>query len=205
MGKSVVTAAVSAKWKASEASFTRFLAWIDNGAESEGQEYLALRARLVAYFERKGCDVPDDLADETLERVNRRLDEEGSIDTDTPARFCYITAKFVFFEDLRSGRRKESSAETADLENFKAGDPQNEDDERKELLSRCLDRCLSILSVEERDLIVAYYFGERRAKIDHRREVAAKLSLTSNALAIRACRIRTRLETCIRQCCESVK
>ena len=204
MVESRVTGVLKAKWKASESSFARFLSWIDNGRESEGQEYLALRGRLVAYFERKGCDVPGELADETLERANRRLDEVGQIDVETPAKFCYITAKFVFLEYLRSGRRKESPVETADLENFEA-QTSDGDDEEKETLSRCLDRCLSMLVAEERELIFGYYFGERRAKIDHRRELAAKLGLTPNALAIRACRIRERLELCIRKCSGKMK
>ena len=204
MVESRVTGVLKAKWKASESSFARFLSWIDNGRESEGQEYLALRGRLVAYFERKGCDVPGELADETLERANRRLDEVGQIDVETPAKFCYITAKFVFLEYLRSGRRKESPVETADLENFEA-QTSDGDDEEKETLSRCLDRCISTITAEDRDLIFGYYFGERRAKIDHRRELAAKLGLTPNALAIRACRIRERLELCIRKCSGKMK
>ena len=202
--ESRVTGVIKAKWSASESSFARLLAWIDNGRESDGREYLALRTRLVAYFERKGCDSPDDLADETLERVNRRLDEEGEIDVETPAKFFYITAKFVFLEYLRSGRRKESSFDTADLENLGAR-PFVSDDEQREQLSRCLDRCLAGLNADEKDLIYGYYFGERRAKIDNRRALAAKLGLTPNALAIRTCRIRERLERCITQCSENAK
>lgn len=204
MVESRVTGVIKAKWKASEVSFARFLAWIDNGPDSEGREYLALRRRLVAFFERKGCDIPDDLADETLERVNRRLDEVGEIEVETPAKFFYITAKFVFQEYLRSGRQKESSVETADLENFEAR-TYSSDDDHKELLSRCLERCLSSLNADERELIHGYYFGERRAKIDNRRALAAKLGVTPNALAIRTCRIRERLEVCIRQCTENAK
>ena len=73
MVESRVTGVIRAKWKASDASFARFLAWIDGGGDSQGEEYLALRQRLVAYFERKGCDISDELADQTLERVNRLL------------------------------------------------------------------------------------------------------------------------------------
>jgi DNA-directed RNA polymerase specialized sigma24 family protein len=204
MVESRVTGVIKAKWKASESSFARFLAWIDNGRESEGQEYVALRSRLVAYFERKGCEIPDDLADETLERVNRRLDEAGELDVETPAKFCYITAKFVFLEYLRSGRRKESPVDSADLENFE-GRNAHVGDEEKENLSRCLDRCLTTLTNEDKRLIIDYYFGERRAKIDNRREAAAKLGLTPNALAIRACRIRERLERCVRECSGHLK
>jgi DNA-directed RNA polymerase specialized sigma24 family protein len=204
MGESRVTSVIEAKWKASESSFVRFLAWIDDGRESDGQEYLALRGRLVAYFDRKGCDVPDELADQTLERVNRRLDEVGEIVVETPAKFCYITAKFVFLEYLRSARRREDTVDPADLGKlaYNSGD---EGDERKEVLSVCLDRCLNELSFDDRSMIMGYYVGERRAKIDNRRSLAAKFGLSPNALAIRACRIRERLELCIRNCSQEVK
>ncbi len=204
MTESGVTERISARWKASEASFARFLAWIDDGRESDGAEYLALRNRLVAYFERKGCDIPDELADETLERVNRRLDEVGQIDTETPAKFCYITAKFVFLEYLRSGRRREDGVDPADLERLRTGD-ELDDSDRKEKLSVCLDRCLSGLAEDDRTMIVGYYVGERRTKIDHRRSLAERLGISANALAIRACRIRDKLEACIRNCSNDVK
>lgn len=205
MVESGVTQGVNVRWKASEASFARFLVWLDDGKETNGEEYLDLRRRLVAFFERKGCDTPDDLADETLERVNRRLDEVGKIDIETPAKFCYITAKFVFLEYLRSGRRREDSVDPVDLERLRSAESSPEDLERKERMSVCLDQCLAGLSVDEREMIVGYYVGERRTKIDHRRSLAEKLGISPNALAIRACRIRDRLEVCIRKCAKDMK
>jgi len=160
MAETRVTSVLKAKWEASESSFVRFLAWIDNGRESEGQEYLALRSRLVAYFQRKGCEIPDDLADETLERAHRRLDEVGRIDVETPAKFCYITAKFVFLEYLRSGRRKEKNIEPADFEKFEAQSLDG-DNEQKEQMSRCLERCLSTLGSDGRNLNSGHNLGDR--------------------------------------------
>jgi hypothetical protein len=46
-------------------------------AASGSQRYLEMRHRLVAYFDRKNCISPADLADETLNHVARRLEEEG--------------------------------------------------------------------------------------------------------------------------------
>ena len=60
-----------------------------------------IRRRLRDYFARKNCRPADDLADETLTRVARRLEEEGITLTETPARYCYIVARFVFLEHLR--------------------------------------------------------------------------------------------------------
>jgi len=60
-------------------AFRQFLNWLDDGSDSRGEKYLEMRRRLVAYFDRKNCVAPDDLADETLNRVARRLEEEGII------------------------------------------------------------------------------------------------------------------------------
>lgn len=57
-----------------------------------------MHRRLAAYFDRKSCDSPDDLAGETLSHVARRLDEESSITGMRPARYCYTVARFVFLE-----------------------------------------------------------------------------------------------------------
>src|SRR5512138_849956 len=93
-----------------EQAFQRLLEWLDEGLNSDGRKYLEMRRRLVAYFERKNCPYPDELADETLNRVARRIEEEGTIEGDAPARYCYITARFVFMEHLRT-RQKEGSVQ----------------------------------------------------------------------------------------------
>ena len=82
-------------------AFRRFLDWLDLGLDSKGEKYLEIRRRLVQYFDRKNCASPDELADETLNRVARRLAEEGEITGVTPAHYCYLVARFVFLEYQR--------------------------------------------------------------------------------------------------------
>jgi len=55
------------------------LAWLNEGVNSEGVKYLEMRRRLVSYFDRKNCAVPDELADETLNREARRLEERDVV------------------------------------------------------------------------------------------------------------------------------
>ena len=69
-------------WSLTPGAFHRLLTWLDEGADSEGQKYLEMRRRLVAYFDRKNCPAPDELADETLNRVARRLEEERATRTE---------------------------------------------------------------------------------------------------------------------------
>jgi DNA-directed RNA polymerase specialized sigma24 family protein len=77
-----------------------------------------------------------------------------------------------------------------------AGEEVKEREQRWE----CLEHCIGKLAPADRELIINYYRGEERAKIENRRAMAAKLGVTINALSIRACRLRGKLEACLRQC-----
>jgi DNA-directed RNA polymerase specialized sigma24 family protein len=181
-----------------EQTFRRLLAWLDQGVNTNGQSYLVIRKRLLGYFDRKNCLNADELADETLNRVARRLDEEdGNIQTETPAKYCYIVARFVFMEYLRANDK-----ETAALDNVgrEANAMSDEDRDRKEKMLECLDRCATKLESSHRELIFGYYVGEQRVKIENRRALAQTLGITVNALSIRACRIRDKLEGCVKEC-----
>jgi DNA-directed RNA polymerase specialized sigma24 family protein len=193
-------------WEPTEKAFAKFLHWLDEGANSDGQRYLEVRRRLELYFDRKNCVEPTELADETLNRVARKLDENGEITGVAPLQYCYITAKFVFLEALRADKRapfhrllpaansSNLSGQSATLLEADAGS------DRKEKIAECLQCCLDKVSSAERDLIVEYYRGQQRSKIERRAALAARLGVTANALSIRACRVRQRLEVCIQAC-----
>jgi len=192
-------------WTLNPEAFRQFLSWLDEGVDSRGECYLEMRRRLVRYFDRRNCSSPDDLADETLNRVARKLEEKGEIVGATPAHYCYIVAKFVFLEFLR---RVESNQKSLDhpkeygqaMAGLAVPSRPDEDAAAKEKLFECLEKCLGKLQPEERELILGYYRGEQRAKIERRSELAARSGLTMNALSIRACRIRSKLELCVSTC-----
>jgi DNA-directed RNA polymerase specialized sigma24 family protein len=180
---------------ATPASFNNLVAWLDAGGRSSGESYVDMHRRLASYFVRKGCREADQLADETLTRVARRLEEEGAITDVTPAQYCYIVARFVFLEYLRRPQQ-DDVALPGDLK-----DPAGrlEDDGRERQLT-CLDACLEQLAADDRQLILEYYAGGRADRIASRRELAVKVGLSANALAIRACRLRERLRGCVADC-----
>ena len=64
----------------------------------------------------------------------------------------------------------------------------------------CLEKCSSQLDTQNRAIIARYYVGKERVKIENRRAVAETLGITMNALSIRACRIRDKLESCVKEC-----
>src|SRR5689334_24931287 len=88
-------------WALNREAFRQFLSWLDEGVESNGERYLEMRRRLVRYFDFRNCPFPDDLADETLNRVARKLEEKGEIAGATPAHYCYIVARLVLLESVR--------------------------------------------------------------------------------------------------------
>lgn len=179
-------------------AFTRLLRWLDDGSDSQGERYLEMRRRLVAYFDRRNRPAPDVLADETFDRVSRTLEESGRIKVTPPARYCYVVARFVLLEDIRKSRRDVPFEETrAAMQQTRTGTAT--DDAADQSLD-CLGRCLNTLKPEDRHLIVEYYRDAKRQRIDRRRELARELGITMNALGIRAWRLRASLERCVGAC-----
>jgi DNA-directed RNA polymerase specialized sigma24 family protein len=188
----------------SQIAFTRLLEWLDAGVESSGETYLEMRRRLVAYFERRDRPFADELADETLNRIARTLETSVTIKITPPARYCYVVAKFVLLEDFRRDRSQNRLATAAAL--VAPGDPvgrrPDSDDTRalQEERLACLDTCLAELKPEQRDLVLEYYRDTKRQRIERRRDLAERLGISTNALGIRASRIRDTLEACVEAC-----
>lgn len=193
-------------WTPTENSFQQFLHWLEEGVDSNGEKYLEMRRRLVAYFDRKNCLNADELADETLTRVAQKLQEKGEITDLSPAHYCYVTAKFVFLEYIRQSKRSQVSLDevsASGLPDLEATNsfPDRESENQEQMLN-CLDRCLKSLPVGDGELILAYYQGEQQEKIQRRRQLSEKLGLSPNALSIRACRIRSKVEAWVKECCD---
>jgi DNA-directed RNA polymerase specialized sigma24 family protein len=161
-----------------------------------------MRRRLVSYFDRRNRTAAEELADETLNRIGKTLEQTGAIATKPPARYCYFVAKFVLLEDIRRERRHVPLDESryADMPRENARLSPDEGLVVREQRLDCLDRCLQQLKTEQRELIVEYYADVRRQKIERRRELAARLGITMNALGIRAFRIRDSLMACVEGC-----
>jgi DNA-directed RNA polymerase specialized sigma24 family protein len=187
----------------SEGAFGRFLTWLDDGVGTEGVSYVEMRKRLLSYFDRKNCRSPDELADETLSRVARRLEEEGQIKTESPAKYCYTVGRYVFLEDLRNRENRNVSLDDNNARSKAVAvvDPDLADEkELKEKMLSCLEKCVAKLDPPNREMIIRYYYGVEREKIENRRSIAASLNISVNALSIRACRVRNKLEACVNEC-----
>jgi DNA-directed RNA polymerase specialized sigma24 family protein len=177
-------------------SFQRLLGLFDPDRARAGERYEAIRRGLVKFFECKGGRFPEELADETLDRVARRLAEGETIRAADPAVYVHGVARNVLRGDWAQRQRAAGAPGDPTLDPA-ARQPDPLDAERR---MSCLDRCLASLPPETRRLVLQYYADERRAKIEGRRELAESMGIGLNALRIRMHRIRARLESCVRSC-----
>jgi DNA-directed RNA polymerase specialized sigma24 family protein len=175
-------------WILTRESFDALLAWLDPNRETAGQKYECIRLRLIKIFACRGCLEPEDLADETINRVSKKLKDIESSYYGDPAIYFYGVANKVHQEYVR---RKPIPIPP---------DPPKESSEDIEREYDCLDRCMQKLLPGNRALVLQYYQEEKRAKIDHRKQLAAQLGIALNALRIRAHRIRSSLQDCVQSC-----
>ena len=176
-------------WVLTQESFDALLAWLDPNRELAGRKYEDIRVRLIKIFTCRGCFEPEDLADETINRVTKRLkDIEAEFEGEKAKYFCGVANK-VHLEYLR---RRPITAPPS---------PPGDSDETERLYSY-LEKCIESLPPEHRLIVVQYYQEEKQAKIDHRKHLAEQLGIALNALRIRAYRIRALLQECVQECLE---
>jgi DNA-directed RNA polymerase specialized sigma24 family protein len=178
------------EWELTGEAFSKFLTWLDPNPDRAGELYEDIRRRLIKIFGCRGCTCPEDLSDETINRVIRKVQEIGESYVGDRALYFYGVAHKVHLEYLR--RKPVPTPPPA------PGKPRSEDE------YACLEQCMERLTVRSRELVLAYYQEEKRAKIDWRRQLAAHLGIPLNALRIRACRIRANLEGCVSQCLQAL-
>lgn len=182
------------EWTLTQEAFELLLSSFDTDRERAGQRYERIRLKLVKYFEWRGASLPDVHADETINRVARKIGEGE--DVHNLEAYFYGVARMVFNESLKSRGREHELLDEA----FAVAAPAVEEDPDEARRGLCLDACLRRLSGENRDLIIEYYQEEKSGKIERRKRLAARLGIPLNALRIRAHRIRINLERCVREC-----
>ena len=168
-------------------AFEQLLAWLDEDRDRAADKYEQIRIRLIKLFEIRGCTNSEDLADDTIDRVARRVHEVAGTYEGNPALYFHGVARMVYLEYLRKQPRLAPS-------------PYKDAAEETERRFACLDGCLDRLSLSNRELILHYYEDEKKSAKDVRREIADRLGISPNAVRIRAHRIRDFLSRCVRDC-----
>jgi DNA-directed RNA polymerase specialized sigma24 family protein len=176
------------EWVMNHDDFDRFLVWLHPDRDEAAKKYEEIRRRLIKMFESRGCTEAEDLADETFDRVVRKVPEIAETYVGDPALYCYGVGRKVRLERCHRPRPPVPPPV-----------PPSDDPHKKELRDACLEECMKELPPDDRRLALLYYTGDGRAKIERRQKLAEELG-GSNALRIRMYRIRTMLHVCISRC-----
>jgi DNA-directed RNA polymerase specialized sigma24 family protein len=178
------------EWNMTQEAFDRFLVWLNPDPDRAGEIYEEIRRRLIKIFACRGCACPEDLADETINRVVRKSLEIAENYEGDPALYFYGVARYVHHEYLREKPLPEPQPP--------ADGPSTAEEDYE-----CLEQCMEKLPTRSKELVLQYYQEEKRGKIKHRKRLAKQLDIPLNALRIRACRIRTDLRTCVLECLQN--
>lgn len=182
------------RWKLTQEAFDQLLLALGGDRETGGQKYLEIRSNLTRFFEWRGCPFPEDHADETFNRVAKKISEGEVIQN--PAGYSMGVARLLLLEIIK-GRQREQSALN---ELGTASEAYTESDDDNEHRLTCLRGCLETLPPENRELIVQYYQGEKSDKIKSRKKLTEQLGIPVNTLRMRALRLRERLQLCVEEC-----
>lgn len=184
----------------SQEEFEELLDWLSPDRALAGEKYEHIRTNLIQIFTNRRCQSPEDLADETIDRVAKKVHGLSGTYVGAPELYFYGVAKRVFLEYLRRpvvtpippATDLPSSPTLADL---------SESDEY-EHIHECLETCLAGLDKSNHELLLSYYANYRlsRAKSEKRKNLAVRQNLKAGALRARVHRLRQKLEKCINDC-----
>jgi DNA-directed RNA polymerase specialized sigma24 family protein len=176
-------------WTLTPKALDGLLAALDPDRDRAAVAYERLRVRLIGLIRWWGASQPEELADETLDRVARKLEQGVEVGGDSLGAYVRGVARMVFYEWTRRPRPERAALEVAATAATTSGDDH-------ETLAH-LDRCLAELTASDRALLLRYY-GEGRSA-DVRRRLADELGLSPTGLRVRAHRLRARIETALKR------
>jgi DNA-directed RNA polymerase specialized sigma24 family protein len=174
-----------------------FLRWLGEDEASGARKYEEIRRKLILLFRYRGCRIPEDLADDTIDRtahavVNPDFHYQG----DRTAYFRGV-ARNVYLEWLRKERRLPTEPISEIKIDLPAPRGRSASDD---LLQDCLERCMNALPSQKKMMLIRYYQSDKKAKIDDRQLLAEELGIGLNALRIQVFRLRNALRRCVEKC-----
>jgi len=171
--------------------FDNFLHWLDPDIERAAEKYEAIRQRLIKFFASKGSNSPEELADETINRVALRSAKLIGKYAGDPSMYFFGVARYVWSEVMKQ------QAQPMMVEIVGTGSVEDE-------AYSCLEKCFKHLSESDRELIMEFYKVEKDKKAN-RYKLAESLGVSPSALRSRVARIRRVLEGCVRSCLQENK
>lgn len=184
---------VRQKWGLTQEAFDKLLLALGGDRDSAAKKYLEIRSNLTRFFEWRGCSFPEDHADETINRIAKRVADGEEILNYSG--YAVGVARLLLLE-INKGRQREQLA-LAEIGTSREVYEEADDGESR---LTCLRSCLQTLSTDNRELILQYYQGEKGEKIQNRKKLMDSLGIPVNTLRMRALRVREKLQMCVEAC-----
>jgi RNA polymerase sigma factor (sigma-70 family) len=174
------TTGASGHWELTREALDGLLQALGEDRNAAGRRYEILRRKLIDLFAWRCSEGPEELADETLNRLARRLIQGEPVEKIES--YALGIARMLLKETARRREQRDIALREIQILQPDAA----EDTEILEAFERCLDA----LPQSSRTLIARYYSGERAA-------LARELGVSVNTMRTRALRIRRKLYQCV--------
>ncbi|MEW6733213.1 MAG: hypothetical protein AB1489_17935 [Acidobacteriota bacterium] len=193
------------EWVLTQEALNKMLQQLDPDIQRAALEYEIIRSKLTKFFQYRGCAFPEEYADETINRVIRKIDAGEVIRADNPAKYFLGVAHNVLREQWRKSGREADIIDIQLPQQQPFVDPrelveQEAEKQHQEICLKCLECCLQRLPRDSRELIMEYYSESGRVGIEKRQELAQQLGVQLNNLRIKMHRLRAKLEQCVQRC-----
>lgn len=183
-------------------TFERLLGWLDSDRAAAAERYSNLHLKLIRFFEWNSADFPEGCADETMDIVARKVNEEHVV-CDQHGEEIRNKVGFVLGVGrnvLRTRRRTEEGRHDPlpdDYPAIEGGDWEQ----------ACREECIQKIEQShggQWQLLCDYYGSGRGIDERCRNKIAKRLKISRNALTIKICRIKDDLwpefRNCMREC-----
>jgi hypothetical protein len=185
------------KWKLTPEAFERLLSWLSPDREKAAERYVEIRRRLIRLFTWRGCDCPEQLADNTIDRVARKVCDDEVPEFSGDRIFYFLSVSTNIYREYLKSKTNQEKIHPDDL-----AQPEPRYSEQE---SRCLDSCLPKLTPKSRGLVTKYFEYQGQEKIRTRQALADDLGIGMNALRIRIFRIVNTLKECVLNCVHNIE
>lgn len=171
-------------------AFHNFLLLLHGDPSYAAHEYENIRRKLTSYFRWNRCRDAELLADETIDRVIRRVQE---VTINNVRAYINGIARNVF----RESRRRKATFDIT-IDSTSLNESSQEEEDQIESRIDCLKQCLHHLTPMERQLILDYSAPE--SGTEKRKQLADSLGVTPENLRVQVFRARRKLRELVAQC-----
>ena len=180
------------EWLLTQARFDLLLSLLSPDPAEAGARYERLRGRLIIFFTRRMLFFPEDLADEALNRLTRRL-EGGEIIVNVEG-YVLGVARHIMQEQFARLEMERKAGEEYSRNNSTQNPTTMQE---KEILLEKMTKCLDRLPASDQQLISDYYLPEGISNIVARKRLAQSIGITQAELRKRIFKLRRAMQKCM--------